>query len=80
MLLGLKAKNKNIKEAVLDIGFRSPVKGSLVYTVLKGAVDAGLKVPHSTEILPSEDRIKGTHMKKSNFEQVKANIMKGVAK
>lgn len=80
LLLGLKAKNKNIKDAVLDIGFRSPVKGSLVYALLKGAIDAGLKVPHSTEILPSEDRIKGTHVKKSNFEQVKTNIMKGVAK
>jgi large subunit ribosomal protein L18 len=33
-----------------------------VYAALKGALDAGLKVPHSPDILPSEERIKGKHI------------------
>lgn len=80
LLVGMKAKTKNIKEAILDIGMRSAIKGSNIYAVLKGAVDSGLKVPHSAEILPKEERIKGTHIKNSNFDQVKAAIMKGVTK
>lgn len=80
LLVGMKAKTKNIKEAILDIGMRSPIKGSNIYAVLKGAVDSGLKVPHSAEVLPKEERIKGTHIKNSNFDQVKTAIMKGATK
>ena len=47
---------------MLDIGFHTPVHGSTVFAVLKGALDAGLKVPHSEEALPSEDRIRGEHI------------------
>ncbi len=62
LLCGLRAKKKGIEEAILDIGLISPTKGGKVFAVLKGAVDAGLKIPHSEEILPSEDRIKGEHV------------------
>jgi len=41
---------------------KTPVKGSRVFAALKGAVDAGLKVPHSESILPDESRIKGEHI------------------
>jgi hypothetical protein len=34
-----------------------------LYAALKGAIDAGLKIPYNEEILPSEDRIKGEHIK-----------------
>jgi len=43
----------------IDIGLESPVKKGVLYSCLKGALDAGLKIPHSEEILPSEERIKG---------------------
>ncbi len=48
---------------MLDIGLREPTKGGVVFAALKGLVDAGLEVPHSDEMLPSEDRITGKHMK-----------------
>jgi len=51
-----------IPEAVLDIGLTSPRKGARVFAALKGALDCGIKIPHGTEILPSEDRIKGKHI------------------
>jgi len=62
LLAGFRAKAKNIEEAILDIGLHRPVKGSRVFAALKGALDAGLKIPHDPEILPSEDRIKGQHI------------------
>lgn len=92
LLCGLKAKKADVKEAVLDIGMVPPIKGSLVFAALKGAVDAGLEIPHSEEALPSEDRISGKHIESNtvtkftkfnpkeitkNFETVKNKIMKG---
>jgi large subunit ribosomal protein L18 len=74
LLAGHKAKGKGISEAVLDVGLRSPVKGSRIFACLKGAVDAGIDVPYSEEILPSEDRIKGKHI--ANYRKEKAEIVK----
>lgn len=61
-LLGLKAVRLGVEEAVLNIGLHRPVRGCKVFAALKGALDAGLKVPHGEEVLPSEDRIMGKHI------------------
>lgn len=61
-LCGKKAIKEGITEAVLDMGLATSTKGSRVYAVLKGAIDAGLEVPHNDVILPSEDRITGEHI------------------
>lgn len=61
-LFGKLALQKNFKEALLDIGFKSPLKGNKNYACLKGILDAGLKVPHSEDILPSEERFSGKHI------------------
>ena len=47
MLAGKKAIEKGVKEAVLDLGFNTPSKGSRLYAALAGAIDAGLKIPFS---------------------------------
>lgn len=62
LLIGKKALKKDIKSAILDMGLIQKSKGSKIFAVLKGALDAGLVVPHSAEILPSDDRIKGKHI------------------
>ncbi|MCF7861121.1 50S ribosomal protein L18 [Candidatus Woesearchaeota archaeon] len=62
LLAGTRAKEKNIKEAILDIGFSTPTKGSKIFAALKGIVDSGVIVPHNKEILPSEDRVTGKHI------------------
>ncbi len=62
LLLGKKAKAKNIAKAMLDIGPNVSIKGAVWYAALKGIVDAGVQVPHAKEILPSEQRIKGEHI------------------
>lgn len=61
-LCGKKAVKAGINEAILDIGLKSSLKGARVYAALKGAVDAGLQVPHGDEVLPSEERIRGEHI------------------
>lgn len=62
LLVGIKAKKKGVKEAVLDIGLRGPVKGSRIFACLKGAVDAGLAIAHSESIISSSKRISGKHI------------------
>ena len=59
IIIAKKALKKGIKEAIADIGMSTSVKGAKVYAVVKGAVEAGLKVPHSPEILPSNDAVSG---------------------
>lgn len=92
LLCGLKAKKAGFKEAVFDIGMVPPIKGSLVFAALKGAIDAGMEIPHSAEALPAEDRLTGKHIESNtvtkftkynpkeitkSFEAVKNKIMKG---
>lgn len=61
-LCGKKAVKEGITEAVLDMGLATSTKGSRVYAALKGALDAGLDLPHNDVILPGEDRITGEHI------------------
>lgn len=61
-LCAKKALAKGIDSAVLDIGLKQSVKGSKVFSALKGAVDAGLNVPHGDSVIPGEDRISGEHI------------------
>ena len=62
LLCGAKAMKKNIKEAILDIGLNTPINRSIIYAVLKGALDSNLKIPYSKEVLPDEKRISGEHI------------------
>lgn len=62
LLCGVRAVKTGKKEAVLDLGLDEPTKNCKLYSALKGAVDAGMDIPHSKEILPTEDKIKGAHI------------------
>jgi len=62
MLAGLRAAKKGLRKAVLDIGLRRVSKGARVFSALKGAVDAGIEMPHDKEILPPDSRVKGEHI------------------
>jgi len=42
LLAGTRAKEKGIKEAILDVGLNSSTKGSRIFACLKGTIDAGL--------------------------------------
>jgi len=60
-LLGKRASTK-FNDVVFDIGLNKSVGGTRIYAVLAGALDAGLKVPHNKDILPSKERIMGKHI------------------
>ena len=62
LLLGEKAKKQGLSELVVDIGLNASVKGSRIYAVLAGILDAGLKIAHNPKILPSKERIIGKHI------------------
>ena len=61
-LCAKRALANGIENAILDIGLKSPIKGSKVFAALKGAVDAGLEVPHGDFIFPEDERIRGEHV------------------
>lgn len=62
MLFAVKALNADQERAVLDIGLHRATPGNRVFAALKGAVAAGLDVPHGEQVLPDDDRAKGAHI------------------
>ncbi|KHO55772.1 MAG: large subunit ribosomal protein L18 [archaeon GW2011_AR21] len=61
-LCGKKALVKGVKEAILDIGLVENIKGNRCFAALKGAIDAGLKMPADEKAFPSAERVKGMHI------------------
>jgi large subunit ribosomal protein L18 len=76
-LCGKKAKTAKVSEAVFDIGFKGIVKGSNLFAALKGAVDAGLQIPHDASIFPTQDRIDGAH-KDAKYKAKVAEVKKKI--
>ena len=62
LLFAAKALKEGYSEAVLDIGLHRATRGARVFGALKGAVNGGLAIPHSDEILPEDTRINGEHI------------------
>ena len=49
-------------KAILDIELAASSTGNRAYSALKGMIDAGMEIPHSEGVLPSEERINGEHI------------------
>lgn len=82
LLAGVKAKKLKIDKAILDIGFAIPKRKGWWASALKGALDAGLKMPAGEKALPSDERISGKHIElfakkpvTKTFEEAKQKIM-----
>lgn len=84
---GKKAVNAGIKIAYLDLGLKRPTKGSKVFAVVKGAIDAGLEIPCNTDVVPPPDRMNGGDIAKyakemenpTNYEkQFSSYLRKGI--
>jgi large subunit ribosomal protein L18 len=61
-LCAKRALAAGVDYAILDIGLKSPIKGSKIFAALKGALDAGLEIPHGDFIFPEDERIRGEHV------------------
>ena len=80
LLAGRRAKKAGVDEAVLDLGHQRPLAGSRVFAALAGVVEAGVTVPHSPDVLPGEERLRGEHCKEAvqtAFGEVKKRIDTG---
>lgn len=60
-LAGKRALAKNVRKAVLDLGRRTPTKSFFAYAALKGAIDAGMEIPHNENVF-DDDRFVGKHI------------------
>ena len=78
-LMGKKIADKNVP--IVDFGMTRNLHKTKIYAFLKGVVDASVKVKFNKkkEIFPSEERIKGEHLKnKIEFEKIKSKIGEGI--
>ena len=82
LLFGYRTINKGFAEGVLDTGLYTSTAGSRVYAALRGAVDAGMDIPHDPVIFPGDERIRGETVAAytsvdlpSVFEATKAQIV-----
>ena len=63
-LAGKKAIENGVDSAILDLGLNNHAKGSRLYAMLAGAIDAGLRVPFNPNVLPNKERLSGEHIAK----------------
>ncbi|HEX16934.1 MAG TPA: 50S ribosomal protein L18 [Thermoplasmatales archaeon] len=78
ILAGKRAIEKGINECIPDIGRYTASRGSRVFAVVKGLIDAGLRCPCDESVFPSEDRIKGEHLPKkpdTDVFEIRSRIM-----
>ncbi len=59
---GLNAQKHNIREAVVDLGLQTSVRGSGLYAAALGVKDSGVSVNIGKEAVPHADRIAGRHV------------------
>ncbi|MBU1201681.1 MAG: 50S ribosomal protein L18 [Nanoarchaeota archaeon] len=79
LILGKKASEKKIKEAIVDLGLQTPIKGSRLYSLIKGVVDSGMSVPASEDVFPPKERLTGSHISdkiSKEFETLKNKLAK----
>jgi len=62
LLIGKRAKEKGVGNAILDIGLSARGPGSRIFAAAKGALNGGLLMPVDKKALPPDDRIHGTHI------------------
>jgi len=64
LLAAKRIKEKKIREEfILDIGMIINKKGGRMYAAAKGLIDGGIKINVSKDVFPSEERIRGEHLK-----------------
>lgn len=61
-LVGKRALAKGVTKAIVDINGYGVTKSNRILSAMKGAIDAGLEVPHGEEVMPEEVRTKGVQI------------------
>ena len=63
-LLGKRAIKKELKSAIVDFNGYKMTGSNRLYTALKGAIDAGVEIPHQEDVIPEDERVSGAHIVK----------------
>lgn len=75
LLIGKKITKERLGTPIVDFGMLRTLHKTRVYAFLKGLIDAGVEIKCSEETFPSEERVKGEHLKnKIPFDQIKSKI------
>ena len=73
-LIGKKAKPL-VKEIILDTGMNRNIHGSRIYSLVKGAIDAGLNISVNEKVLPKIEKIMSNkNISKSTIEKIKEKL------
>lgn len=73
----LLAKKVGKGEFIIDLGLARTIRGSRIFSVVKGLIDGGLKINANKEAFPSNERLNGEHLKdevKKMISEVKSKI------
>lgn len=74
-LMGKGITKEKLDQPITDFGMIRIIHKNKLFAFLKGLIDAGLKINCEKEAFPSEERIKGEHLKnKINLEEIKSKI------
>lgn len=76
-LTGKEIKKNKKPIPIIDFGMARSVHGTRIFAFLKGIIDSGIKIKHDEKIFPSEERIKGIHLKEDFskiFEKIKSEM------
>ena len=72
LLIAKKVAGKTTGDVILDIGLQTHHHGGRIYAVVKGAIDGGLPIRVSEEVLPPPERLNGAHINDGLPAQVEA--------
>lgn len=76
-LIGKEIIKQKLEKPIVDLGMQRVLYGTRIYGFIKGLIDSGIAIKCKEEAFPSEERIKGEHMKnKINVEEIKSKIDK----
>jgi len=74
-LMGKRIIKEKLKQPIADFGMIRIIHKNKLFAFLKGLIDAGLKINCEKKSFPSEERIKGEHLKnKINFKEIKSKL------
>jgi large subunit ribosomal protein L18 len=59
---------------IVDLGMARTTSGNRIFAVLKGLVDGGVKISANEKVFPSDERVKGQHLKEE-VQQVITKVM-----
>jgi large subunit ribosomal protein L18 len=73
----LLAKKLGKGKYIVDLGLSRTGKGSRVFSVVKGLIEGGLDISADKKVFPTEERLKGSHLKEGTtkmIEEVRSKI------